>query len=130
MTAPTPPNYPPPPPSGPVYPPPSTTPAGGYPPPQYPPPAYTPPAGYYQPPAAGTQMPNQNWALSIIGILFFLFTGIAAVYFSSQVKTLWSRGDAPGAERASRNAKTWGIVSIVLGVLVIIAYASTGSSTT
>lgn len=128
MTAPTPPSYPPPPPSGPQYPPPSAPPAS-YPPPQYPPPG-TQPAPQYPPPAYGTPMPNQNWALSIVGVLFFLFTGIVAVYFSTQVKTLWTRGDAAGSERASRAAKTWGVVSIVIGVLVIIAYASTGTSTT
>ncbi len=122
------PTYPPPPPPGPQYPPPSPPSAPAY--PQYP--QYAPPQGAtpWQQPAYGTGMPSANWGWSIAGVLFFLFTGLVALYFSSQVKSMWTRGDVAGSTRASRNARTWGIVSIVVGVLVAIAVASQGGTTT
>jgi Na+-driven multidrug efflux pump len=52
-------------------------------------------------------------------LLSLLFGGIA-MYFSHQVGRHYKAGNIGGARRASRNAKVWGIVGIVLGSLLIL----------
>lgn len=113
------------------------SPASGYPPPppnsQYPPPGqqYPPPGQYPLGPQYGMtsqQKPNPLWALSIISFLFsYLFGGIA-LYYSYQVGKRWDSGDAQGAVKASKNAKIWGIIGLVIGVIVVLAIAGGGGN--
>lgn len=43
--------------------------------------------------------------------------GIVSIVFAAQVDSKYNAGDIGGAERASNNAKTWMIVSIVCGLV-------------
>jgi hypothetical protein len=65
--------------------------------------------------------PPNYWALSIVSFLLSLLIGGIAMYFSYSVGRRYQAGDLDGARRASRNAKVWGIVGIVLGAIVIFA---------
>ena len=44
------------------------------------------------------------------------------IILSQKVDKLYSAGDIVGAQQASKTAKTWMIVSIVLGLVASIAY--------
>ena len=70
------------------------------------------------------------WAI-LVTLLCFLPTGIVAIVFASQVNTKLAAGDVAGAVEASNKAKTWTIVSAVVGVVlvVIVIAASAGTST-
>jgi hypothetical protein len=50
----------------------------------------------------------------------WLFGGGIAMYFSRQVGRRYQAGDLEGARRASRKAKVWGIVGMVVGPLVLL----------
>jgi len=52
-----------------------------------------------------------------VGVLFSVIFGAFAIYFSAQVCRRWDRGDIDGARRASRTARTLGIVAIVVGAI-------------
>lgn len=107
-----------PPPPGPPMPPNDPPPVS--PPPQQPPP-YTPPPQA----AAPGPIPNHLvWA--IIATVFSLclccgipglITGIVAIVFAAKVNGLLAAGDFDGALRASKNAKTWAIVTTVLAAI-------------
>ena len=108
---------------------------GGPPPPAHaPPPGYPPPTGYgdpgpgYPPPAPPRSYPGYGhprpgpppptrvgWAIAAL-ILFWPLS-IPAFIYSSRVESAWYRGDVAGAERASANVKTCGVVAVVIGVL-------------
>jgi len=54
--------------------------------------------------------------------------GIPAIVYASQVTSKQIKGDVAGAQRASRNARTWCWVSFVVGVIVIVIMSiATGS---
>jgi hypothetical protein len=61
-------------------------------------------------------------------LLCFLPTGIVAIVYASQVSSKIGVGDFQGATKASNSAKTWTIVSVVVGLLVgVIVFAATAS---
>ena len=68
-------------------------------------------------PPPGMQKPPAYWPLSIVGVLFSFLFGAIAIYFSVQVGRRWDRGDVDGSQRASRTARTLGIIAIVVGVI-------------
>jgi hypothetical protein len=93
--------------------------------PPYQPGPYQQPAGY-QP--AGYQrgygpVPNipshMAWAIITL-ILCFWPTGIVAVVYASKVGNRLSVGDVPGAQEASRNAKTWTWVTFGIGIALYV----------
>jgi hypothetical protein len=89
-------------------------------PPPPPPPGYPP-----QPPAA--QAPKNYLVWSILVTLFCcLIPGIVAIVFSAQVNGLWAQGRYAEAQKASARARTWVIISAVLGLIggPIIYYAT------
>ena len=71
----------------------------------------------YGMPPPGTQKPPAYWPLSIVGLLFSFLFGAIAIYFSVQVGRRWNRGDVDGSRRASRTARTLGIIAIIVGVI-------------
>lgn len=76
--------------------------------------------GGYQPPAAPP--PNHLvWAI-LTTILCCLPAGVVSIVFAAQVNSKWAAGDYQGAYNASKNAKTWAIVSAVLGGLFVVVY--------
>jgi len=100
----------------------------GYPPPGFPPSGY-PAEGY---PPAGSPPPSRiGWAIT--ALLLFWPLAIPAFIYSSRVESTWYRGDVAGAQRASANARTCGIVALVIGVviglLMIVIFAALVSST-
>jgi len=67
--------------------------------------------------------PNSYLALAIIStILCCLPTGIVSIIYSTKVNSLYEDGNYDQAERASKNAKTWGIVSIAVAALGWVLY--------
>lgn len=86
----------------------------------------------------GTPMARPNvdsylvWAI-LVTLFCFLPTGIVAIVYSSQVSTKLAAGDYPGAVESSNKAKTWSIISAVIGVVFLIgilALGATSSTTT
>ena len=69
------------------------------------------------------------WAI-LVTIFCFLPTGIAAIVFASQVKSKLAAGDRAGAIEASNKAKTWTIVSVVVGLALGIIIAIVTSTAT
>ena len=61
--------------------------------------------------------PSNYLALSIIGILLCCIPGIVSVIYAARVNGLYAEGKYAQANAASSNAKTWGIVALVLGVI-------------
>jgi hypothetical protein len=53
-------------------------------------------------------------------IVCSLPAGIVAIVYASQVNTKWSAGDAAGAQAASKNARTWMLVSLSIGLLLVL----------
>ena len=145
-STPPPPPPPPPPPSEPPgggYQPPG----GGYrppppsaappPPPPPPPPQYgqpgqpqfaTPQYGQYGTPQPVTGTLPNYMAHAIIATVLGLICcsgigavpGIVGIVFASQVKSKEQMGDYAGAQQASKNAKTWSWVGIILGIIAAV----------
>lgn len=69
------------------------------------------------------QRPSSYLALAIIStILCCLPTGIVSIIYATQVNSNFEDGNYVKAMNASKNAKTWGIVSIVAAAVGWIAY--------
>lgn len=67
--------------------------------------------------------PNSYLALAIIStIVCCLPTGIVSIVYATQVNSAYEDGDYAKAENSSRNAKTWGLVSIGIGLVGITLY--------
>ena len=67
--------------------------------------------------------PNNHLALAIITtILCCLPAGIVSIVYATQVNSKYNIGDYEGAERASKNAKTWWIVAIVSSAVILLLY--------
>lgn len=62
--------------------------------------------------------PSSYLALAIIStILCFLPTGIVSIVYATKVNSAYEDGNYLEAEKASRSAKTWGLVSIAIAVV-------------
>jgi len=69
------------------------------------------------------QRPNSHLALAIIStILCCLPLGIVSIVYATKVNSLYEDGNYSEAEKASKNAKTWGLVSIVVAAIGLILY--------
>jgi len=67
--------------------------------------------------------PNSYLALAIIStILCCLPFGIVSIIYATKVNSLYEDGHYDQAVSASKNAKTWGIVSIVVALLGWLIY--------
>ena len=76
--------------------------------------------------------PPQNYlALAIISTLFCCqIFGIISIIYATQVNSKYIAGDYDGAEKASKNAKLWGFLSIGFALLIfVIAAILFGAST-
>lgn len=82
--------------------------------------------GFNPPPVPGNgnkPMPPTYLVWSIVcTLLCCMVPGIIAIIFSSQVSSRYFAGDHEGAERASKRAEIWIIVSFVLGVISATLY--------
>jgi len=69
-------------------------------------------------------IPSNHLELAIITtILCCLPVGIVSIVYASQVNTRYNAGDYEGAEMASKNARTWWIAALIIGLVAVIAYA-------
>lgn len=67
--------------------------------------------------------PSSYLALAIIStILCCLPTGIVSIVYAAKVNSLYESGNYDEALKASKNAKTWGFVSLGIGLIGIILY--------
>lgn len=114
-------------------PPPPNSPSYGQPPQQ--PPHY----GYNPPQPQPTQScPDNNLGLSIVATIMTIFCcfpipiGIVALVYSLNVESKWKRGEYAKAESYAKNAKNWGIASIIaavaLFVIMLVIYALLGAA--
>jgi len=90
--------------------------------PKFPPPPPPPPQGGPTLSPTNVGRPSQYWPLSIISFLLSFVIGGIALYFSWQVADRWTKGDAEGALKASKTAKTVAIIGIVIGGLAFLYY--------
>jgi uncharacterized protein YqhQ len=74
----------------------------------------------YGGPVAGP--PPNYLVLAIVSLLCCWPVGIPAVVFAARVNSKWAQGDHAGAAEASRKAKTFAIIALVLGVIVAVVY--------
>jgi hypothetical protein len=87
------------------------------------------PYGYGAPP----KVPNYL-VYSILSTIFCcLPAGVVSIVYAAQVNSKLANGDYAGAAQSSKNARTWAIVSAVVGlvgvIIWIVAVAGTSSST-
>lgn len=67
--------------------------------------------------------PDSYLALAIIStILCCLPIGIVSIVYATKVNSLYADGNYEEANKASKNAKTWGLVSIGIGVLFYLGF--------
>ncbi|SHE42746.1 Interferon-induced transmembrane protein [Psychroflexus salarius] len=67
--------------------------------------------------------PQNHLAMAIISALLCCQpAGIVSIVYAAQVNSKYASGDYEGAERASQNAKTWWIVSLVLALVVWVGF--------
>jgi len=67
--------------------------------------------------------PSSYLALAIVStILCCLPTGIVSIVYATKVNSAYADGNYEEANRASKNAKTWGIVSIAIAFFGWIIY--------
>ena len=108
------------------------------------PPPYSGPAGGYTPPAAAASStvlsssmssgqpmpPNYLWQSIVCLVLCCWPFAIPAIIFATKVRPAYESGDYAGSLEASKKAKTWFLVSLIVGfivnVLVTIFYIAVG----
>jgi hypothetical protein len=107
-------------------------PPGGYGAPQEPgygygqqPPVYSglpgyPAGGPPQQPYGGKPIPTYLWQSIVVTVLCCLPAGVVAIVNASRVQSRQQMGDIQGALDASRRARTWCIVSLVVGLVLIV----------
>ncbi len=73
-----------------------------------------------------TAIPNHLVGAILATILCCVPFGIPAIVYASQVNSRIAAGDLEGAMRASKNANTWIIVSVIAGFFVALVYGFVG----
>ena len=87
-----------------------------------PPPPPMPGGGYAPGPPPGPKPSNYlPWAIATT-LLCCLPAGIVSIVFAAQVDGKWNAGDYAGAQASSQKARTWAIVSAVVGLALSAIY--------
>ena len=81
------------------------------------------PQGVVIPPGPAPQIPNYLVPAILVTIFCCLPAGIVSIIYAAQVNTKLAAGDILGAQAASKNAKTWCIISVVAIFVVGFLYA-------
>lgn len=86
----------------------------------------------YPQPGGAPPVRPKNWLVESILVTIFCCIpfGIAGIVFAAQVNSKYDAGDYAGAEKASKQAKTWTLISFIIGiasVLIGIAVALTST---
>ncbi|AKK02248.1 CD225/dispanin family protein [Corynebacterium epidermidicanis] len=67
--------------------------------------------------------PNNYLVWAILSTIFCcLPAGIVSIVFASQVNGRWDAGNYEGARDAAKKAKTWAIISAVVGIIFSVIY--------
>ena len=66
--------------------------------------------------------PSNNLVWAIISLFCCTIGGIVAIVYAAQVDGKWARGDYAGAQQSAKNARTWAIVSIGVGLAISVIY--------
>ncbi|WP_380168253.1 CD225/dispanin family protein [Jannaschia sp. R86511] len=67
---------------------------------------------------AGSQPPSSNLVFGILTTVFCcLIPGIVSIVFATQVNSKWAVGDQAGAQEASRKARLWALIALILGLV-------------
>ncbi len=80
-------------------------------------------AAPYHPPQAyggsapGNEPPTYLWQAIVVTVLCCIPLGIPAIIFSTKVKPAYQSGDYAAALDASKKAKTWCLVALILGLI-------------
>lgn len=74
----------------------------------------------------------KNYLVESILVTIFccLPFGIPGIVFASQVNSKYDAGDYAGAEKASKQAKTWTLVSFIIGIAAVIIWIIIAFTTT
>jgi hypothetical protein len=78
------------------------------------------PPGGPQPPYGGAPIPTYLWQSIVVTILCCLPAGVVAIVNATRVQSRQAAGDIQGALDASRRARTWCIVSLSVGLVLIV----------
>ena len=74
------------------------------------------------------EKPKNYMVWAILATLFCcLPLGIWSIVCANKVNKAWEQGDYAGAQEASRKARTWVIISIILGLVVGVASYFSGA---
>ena len=81
--------------------------------------------------AGQPDVPNYLWQSIVVTILCCLPPGIPAIVYATKVNTLLMQNNVPGAQAASKSAKTWCWVAFWLGlgsilVMILLQLAAFG----
>jgi hypothetical protein len=63
------------------------------------------------------------WAI-LTTIFCCLPAGVVSIVYAAQVNSKWQGGDQHGAYNASKNARTWAIVSAAVGLVGIVIWVA------
>jgi hypothetical protein len=76
-----------------------------------------------------TKQPPQSYLAASILVTIFccLPFGIVGIVNASRVESRYYNGDIIGAERASKNAKTWTLVALFCGLAIVLIYSMLSS---
>jgi hypothetical protein len=79
-------------------------------------------------PATGLDRRIPNYLVQSILVTIFccLPFGIVAIVYASKVDTLQLTGDFQGAQSASNSAKTWCLISFIIGIIIVALLVMTG----
>jgi hypothetical protein len=85
-----------------------------------PPGSPVPPGGGYSGSAVVPVKPESYMVAAIlVTLLCCLPFGIVSIIYAAQVNSKFEAGDYEGAQAASKNARTWYLVSLVVGLIII-----------
>ncbi len=74
---------------------------------------------------SSNKMPPKTWLLESVlaTVLCCLPFGIVGIVYASRVETYFYKGEYLAALEASDNAKTWTLISICLGVIMVVGFS-------
>jgi len=65
------------------------------------------------------EKPSNYLVLAIVTTFFCCqITGVVSIIYAARVNAKWAGGNYEGALEDSKNAKLWGIISLILGVII------------
>jgi hypothetical protein len=80
------------------------------------------PPTFPSPMAAGGYTPIGLVGPILVTVFCCLVGGIVSIVYASQAQTRFAQGDLAGSMQASKTAKTWMIVSMIIGIVVSVLW--------